>query len=489
MGKLYKQLEGYGNSDFYPYHMPGHKRRICGDIPPEIFNIDITEIDGFDNLHQPEGILKELQEEASKIYGADESFYMVNGSTGGILSAISAVLPVGGHLLMARNSHKSAYHAAYLRTLTISYIYPPMLQDYDVYDAITPKQVADELKQNPDIGAVFLVSPTYEGRIAQVREIAEIVHKRGIPLIVDEAHGAHLGLVPWMSENSCQAGADIVIHSVHKTLPAMTQTALLHVQGNLVDRERLKRFLHIYQTSSPSYVLMASIDNALNALKQNKFRQFEIFREQYGHMLERLKACKNMKFLLPESGRQDIGKLVIFSSKKDLSGRQLYDILLQKYHLQLEMAAGNYCLAMFTVGDTEEAYVRMADALLQIDTDWNRYVDPHCNCTPWSFAQKLLRNETTMQQTTSLIPLAKAWDMEKEILPIELAQGRYIGEFVNLYPPGVPILVPGEIFTKEKSELILSYIAEGLTVQGILEQENSKLEKSKHKICVQVLKA
>ena len=177
---LYHQLQEYEKSDFYPYHMPGHKRRLNGCMPQQIMGMDITEIDGFDNLHDANGILKDLQEEAARLYGAEESFYLVNGSTCGILSAISAALPAGGHLLMARDCHKSVYHGVYLRNLTTSYLYPDWVPGYDIHDAITPDQVMKALEQEPDIGAVLIVSPTYEGRIADVGEIARIVHEKEI---------------------------------------------------------------------------------------------------------------------------------------------------------------------------------------------------------------------------------------------------------------------------------------------------------------------
>ena len=291
MGELYRRLKAYSETDEYPYHMPGHKRQVCGELPQEIMNIDITEIDGFDNLHAPEEILLRLQEEAARLYGAEESFYLVNGSTCGVLAAISAAVPKGGRLLMTRGGHKSAYHAAYLRNLTISYLYPEMMQEYDIYDAITPEQIAEALAKEPVPDAVFLVSPTYEGRIADIEKIAQIVHSKGIPLIVDEAHGAHLGLAEGLAKNSCQCGADLVIHSVHKTLPALTQSALLHVNGNRIDRDRLRRFLHIYQSSSPSYVLMAGIDNALQVVEEQGDYLFTKFQINYLRMLTELSEC------------------------------------------------------------------------------------------------------------------------------------------------------------------------------------------------------
>lgn len=499
--------------------MPGHKRRGWGRLPEDMYLRDITEIEGFDNLHQPEGILRELQNHAAVLYGSEECFYLVNGSTSGILSAVSAALPSGGHILMARNSHKAAYHAAYLRNLTVSYLYPPMMEEYDIFDGIRPEQIGEALEMEPDIGAVLIVSPTYEGRISDIRGIAEAVHKKNIPLIVDEAHGAHLGFTNDFAENGCQAGADLVIHSVHKTLPSLTQTALLHVSGSLIDRDLLRRFLHIYQSSSPSYLLMASIDNALEFVELDGSKAFESFAASYGRMMRRLGGCRHLHFLqatqpgggseqhnrqqkkmsdqevskqreladqkpkqeqkkLPRGrgpDRQDIGKLLISVKGTGLTGHQLYETLLEKYHLQTEMAAESYVLAMFTLNDGEEAYERMTHALLEIDGSLpdslevggsdegteaqseNSGIDG--SAKPWGEAA---------------IPLAQAWDMAGEEVLLENGIGRCAGEFVNLYPPGIPLLVPGEIITKELWGKIRRAWEQGLTVQGIHIYKNKR---------------
>ncbi|MBQ6695575.1 MAG: aminotransferase class V-fold PLP-dependent enzyme [Lachnospiraceae bacterium] len=460
MGILFDKLTEYGKSDYYPYHMPGHKRQSMGALPMEWSATDITEIDGFDNLHDAQGILQEIQQKAAKAYGAEESFYLVNGSTCGILSAISAVVPFGGELLMVRNCHKAVYHAAYLRQLRLHYIYPHVKTDFDLCEAVTVKQVEQALEEYPGVSAVLVVSPTYEGRIADIEAIARVVHEKGVPLIVDEAHGAHLGFAPQFATNSARLGADVVINSVHKTLPAMTQTALLHVNGQLVSREELKRFLRIYQTSSPSYVMMSSIEEAVDKATEGK--DFETFAVKWQRLLQDLQGCKCLR-ILPQmqeciQKQHDIGKLILSVSGTELSGQQFYDMLLKDYHLQAEMVCDSYVLCMFTMADGPEAYERLKAALLEIDARLTVTRERKGSC---------LQEESSVLRLEAKLPLHEAWELEQERISLEEAEGRQAGEFVNLYPPGTPIAVPGECLTAEVISVIKSYLAGGLAVQGI----------------------
>lgn len=457
MEHLYEKLVRNGESSVYPCHMPGHKRNSCGELPAALYSLDITEIEGFDDLHQPEGILLELQRRAARLCGAEESFYLINGSTCGILSAVSAALPAGGHILMARNCHRSAYHAAYLRNLKISYLYPAILEEYDICQPVTPEQVREALRESEDIGAVLVVSPTYEGRIADIGGIAAAAHEKGIPLIVDEAHGAHLGLSDAVHENSCRQGADLVIQSVHKTLPALTQTALLHVGGALIDRERLRRFLHIYQSSSPSYLLMASIDSALHYVEENGRKAFAAFRSRYERMMTELSQCRRLRFLPEDRERQDLGKLLISVKNTSMTGKQLYDILLSRYEIQAEMAAESFVLAMFTLCDGQEGYDRITSALLEIDGSLER-------CEPEETLRGSIWGKGADKQG---LALAAAWDGETDKVLLQESPGRYAGEFVNLYPPGVPVLVPGERITEELAAEVEKWLKQGLAVRGI----------------------
>ena len=463
MGILLDRLTEYSQSDFYPYHMPGHKRNAAGALPADWINHDITEIEGFDNLHDAEGILKRLQEKAAVAYGAEECFYLVNGSTCGILSAISAAVPFGGELLIARNCHKSVYHAAYLRQLKLHYIFPDVLEGYDICEAVSAEQVAQALEAYPQVAAVLIVSPTYEGRMADVQAIAEVVHEKGLPLIVDEAHGAHLGFSSEFGVNSARLGADLVINSVHKTLPAMTQTALLHANGTLVDRQALKRFLRIYQTSSPSYVLMSSIEEAVEMAAEGS--RFGEFTACWHKLLTELSGLKHLR-ILPNSfeecrkKRQDIGKLIISTKETELSGTQLYDMLLSEYHLQPEMVCESYVLCMFTIGDTQEGYDRLAKALLAIDTRIQSVSGRELCFAP---------------RPEAPVPFYEAWEKEQEEIRLKEAQGRLAGEFLNLYPPGTPILVPGERITEEIIVFLEMCMSEGLTVQGISKEGNIRV--------------
>lgn len=494
-----------------------------GSLPEPLAELDITEVESFDNLHQPEGILQELQQYAASAYGAEETYYLVGGSTCGILSAVSAAIPRGGRLLIARNCHKSIYHAAYIRQLQLSYLYPELLSGVDICEAITVRQVQEALEREQDIQGVLIVSPTYEGRIAEVEEIARIVHGFGIPLIVDEAHGAHLGFHPAFAQGSSRAGADLVVTSVHKTLPAMTQTALLHANGPLVDRRLLRRFLRIYQSSSPSYVLMASIDNAIHLAQEEGHRLFQRMLENWNRMLEQLSVCKvltiwpSMSLERAEYQRhQDIGKLIISVRNTGITGQELYRELLEKYGLQMEMACGSYVLAMFTVGDEEPGYERLTKALLELDSRMLRtgargtklaeageMKQPEGSAIPQEEAgeikqtrdsaipqpegsaisqavtdgTKRIETDTAWETVHTClrhrksIALSDCWDRPVEWIALKDAMGRYAGEFVNIYPPGTPILVPGERLEETDRQLIGHYLEAGLKVQGITVQE------------------
>lgn len=460
-GALY-ELAG---SDYYPFHMPGHKRNVPGRPLEALYRVDITEIDGFDNLHEPESILLEGMEIASQLFGSGKSYYLVNGSTCGILSAICAGVPRHGTILFVRNSHKSAYHAAFLNELNIEYLYPGYIREYGIVGGIFPEDVEAALGRNPEIRAVFITSPTYDGAISDIRRIVDICHKRNVLCIVDEAHGAHLGLWGEGIDNSCRLGADIVIHSIHKTLPAPTQTALLHVNGELVDRELLEYYLRIFQTSSPSYVLMAGIEQCLQIIKQDGGGLHREFKENRAYFLDKLRKLKHIGILTGDSLDErmkkrsgilgmDVCKLLISVKDTDISGKQLYNKLRDEYHLQMEMAGDSYVTAIVTVMDTREGFSRLAAALGEIDSKLVHKPDAG-QYQPYSGRHRCVKT------------VYGAGMLPKEQIAAEAAVGRIAGSFINLYPPGIPVVVPGEIFTEEIITYILNCQNTGYKVQGL----------------------
>ncbi len=457
---LDEKLKEYAKQDIYPFHMPGHKRVSLDHWNP--YETDITEIEGFDNLHHATEVLLEAQQEAAKLYGAQQSFYLINGSTCGILTAISACVKKQGKILVARNSHRSVYNGLFLRELEVVYLYPE-ITSMGLQGQIKAGTVQELLQKHPDIEAVFITSPTYDGIVSDIKAISELAHEHNIPLIVDGAHGAHFGFTEGFPKNPVSLGADIVIESVHKTLPAFTQTALLHVCSSRVDIDEITRYLGIYQSSSPSYVLMAGIDRCMTYMKRQGIADLQTLEKNLDVFYKRTSSLKNIWVVQREdiSSEEaydfDKSKLLIFSKKKEVKGSELYQILLHTYHLQMEMVSGQYVVALCSVMDTEEGFVRLAEALEEIDRSdiWIGTTE-----TEWDYKNMYRRQN-------QFLPIYKAEELEKKEVSFREAVGRVAGDYLFLYPPGIPFLVPGEVITEEVIEDIQTCQTNGLEVLGL----------------------
>ncbi|HJC89146.1 MAG TPA: aminotransferase class V-fold PLP-dependent enzyme [Candidatus Eisenbergiella intestinigallinarum] len=478
-GSLIRQLELYRDSGYYPFHMPGHKRNMppeAGEVLQAAAELDITEIDGFDDLHQPEGILHLAQERAAEVFGADETFFLVNGSTAGILTAVSAAARKGGRVLVARNCHKSVYHALCLRELEPVFLYPKLLEG-GVADAIAPEQVEEMLARYPDIQAVLITSPTYDGVVSDVEAIGKVVHQAGAVLIVDGAHGAHFGFAPEQPESPVRLGADLVVQSLHKTLPALTQTALLHRNGKVISSEAVRRFERIYQTSSPSYLLMGSMDSCARLLQERGRQIYTEFEEKLNRLYARLAGLRVIRILseeLPEHGCMkafDRGKLLISTQNEKITGNLLYKELLNRYHLQMEMVCDTYVTAILTPWDTGDGLLRLAEALEELDERLLRQNGPPENDdglkAPETAAQTEKGIPRSWPRTTAAVLLYEAVEAPKSAEPLLEAAGKISATYVNLYPPGIPLIIPGEVITEELIKLIDKYVRLGLNVQGV----------------------
>lgn len=452
---LYDKLVEYSRSSFYGFHMPGHKRNtdLMGDILP--YALDITEIDGFDDLHHAEDILLSLERRLSELYGTEKSWLLINGSTAGILASIMGTVREGDHVLVARNCHRSVYHGLMMSRAIPVYLYPDLCADAPVSGCISPEQVEEALTKDPKIKAVILTSPTYEGIVSDVRRICEAAHGRHIPVIVDEAHGAHLGFHPAFPESAVLQGADLVVQSLHKTLPAMTQTAVLHRQGDWIDSSRVKRFLDIVQTSSPSYVLMASADVCVSMLEERGAVLFSAYVDRLLRVRAKLGQMKALRLFSPPD--QEISKIVVLTDGarfmddaqsplpgQRLTGQALADLLRVRYKIEIEMASLSYIVAMTSIADTQDGFDRLRDALLAIDGE----LAVHSRSADHALAD-ILRHEKRVR-----LPMEEALDRKSAAVPLPKACGRVSGRFVYMYPPGVPYLIPGEEI-------------DALTVQGL----------------------
>ena len=498
MSDVITKLQQLNKSDEYPLHMPGHKRNYqvglrtdgngsnCAgdwnglnrigeaDMLADAYGIDITEIIGCDNLYESEGMLKDAMERAARVYGAEETFFLVNGSTVGILSAITAVVKRGERILVARNCHKAVFHAIELRELQAVYLHPEYVADWDMPGTISVEEVKAQLEKYPDCKAVVITSPTYEGLVSDVETIVELAHKKGIPLIVDEAHGAHLIFDERFPKSALQCGVDVVIQSMHKTLPSFTQTALIHMKKGYVNTARIKEYIGYYQTSSPSYLFMAGRDYCIGQIEEKGSHLWDSFFEMREEFLEKMAMLKYIRILQGN----DPCKLVVSVKGTGLSGNELQKILLEKYHIQLEMAAETYVLGIVTMCDTKEGFDRLAEALLSIDKELQGKL---CETGMDAQVADMSTGNSTESKTNELpftatscpedivYTLARVREIETEEIPLEDSTGRICASYVNLYPPGIPLFLPGEKITKEHIVLIEGYLKKNMHVQGLTE--------------------
>lgn len=481
------KLEAYSKENIVPMHMPGAKRnreligRYIDDVSSP-YDIDITEIDGFDNMHNADGIIKMAFEKTAALYGADESLFLVNGSTAGNMAAICGVTDKGDSIIVARNCHISVYNAIILNELDANYVYPQYDDEYGYYKGISLREIKDTVEKNEsmgkDIKAVVITSPTYEGNVSDIKNIAAYLHEHNIPLIVDEAHGAHFKFSCEFPQTAVEQGADIVINSVHKTLPSLTQTAVMHINYGYVNVSKVKRYWNIYQSTSPSYILMGSIDRCMSIIEKDGEYLFENYISKLKILRNKLGQLKNIKLI----DSDDISKIVIGCD----NAKKLYDILLNEYGIQLEMSSLKYAIAMTSIFDSAEYYDRFYNALCEIDRRYNANNINNSANNNQNYAERynIFNNTSSIKKADikvniadfkneALMSIAKALNegdkngYDKIMMNDSSLYGRISAKMVYVYPPGIPILCPGEIISENVVNIISKAIDNGLEVVGL----------------------
>jgi len=405
----------------HPFHMPGHKRNTAL-FPALSAERDITEINGADNLHYPVGIIKNAMDTAASLWGAASSYFLVNGSTCGILAGLATLCKRGDKVLVARNCHRSVFHGLEILGLAPVYILPQYISDLGVYGAMEVNTVATALEAHPDIRTLVITSPTYEGVISDLSAICAICHSRGVTVLVDEAHGAHLDLSPHFVGGSVAAGADISVQSLHKTLPALTQTAILHVNTTAVDAERLMHKLRVFETSSPSYLLMQSAEHSVEAAKDKTM--FDRWAALIAEFKQSIACLKHIKLALQDC-KHDSSKLVFVG----VDGVTLSGFLRQR-GIEPELADRTHLIAMTGPGNTKEDFNALAAALKAADA----LLPPvKSAAVPPPFCHG-----------EAFCGIERALELPSAALPVAECIGRVAAEYVWAYPPGIPILIPGE---------------------------------------------
>ena len=463
--RLEARLRQYCGSGIYPLHMPGHKRRP-GPCPGLPYEWDVTEVEGTDDLHDARGILKEAMDRTAALYGADYTRYLVGGSTCGILAGIRAALRHGDRVAVARNCHKSVYHAIELCGLETVWILPETVPDYRICGSVSPEAVRCLLQTDPSIRAVILTSPTYEGVLSDIGAIAAICHAHDLPLIVDEAHGAHLGLFPGTGfpAGALSCGADLVIQSPHKTLPSLTQTAWLHLRGDRISAGALERELDIFETSSPSYPLLASLDACTGLLEAEGYSLFRGWQQRLYAFYEGAAALRRFRILGREAGEMsrdtvyafDPGKILIACPTGQMTGQALARLLRDRYLLETEMALGDCVLAMTSPADAPSALQRLLEALLALEGSPRLFSDP---------AEGSGEDIPPLPAPETVLPVGQAVRMDMEAVPLAAAAGRICGEYLYCYPPGIPVCAPGERITDRVLSRIRSLEASGCRIR------------------------
>jgi len=456
---IYSAIKAYTDTNPLPFHMPGHKlgKGIPEEFLVEIEKLDLTEIPGTDNLHAPTGAIKEAQELAAEAFGARKSFFLVNGCTVGLHATISAMCRPGQSLIVGRDCHKAVINGMFLAGVRPHYVLPEYSAKFGINTGITASAVEKALDDVPDTAGVLLTRPNYYGVCSDVGAIAEIVHMRGKLLAVDEAHGSHLSFSTRLPASALEAGADICIQSAHKTLPAFTQGAYLHVGSDRVDLQRLQYFLDMFQTTSPSYIIMAYLDIAREVMQKSGTMLLN-------GLVDVIETCSSgmastgIKILdkADTAGFDHDSTRITASTKKlGISGYSAEKLLREKFNIQVEMSDINNVVCISTIADNSESVARLFSAL----TGLNRYSGQDKGAVLPLFTGLKLPTEAIEPEEILNASFVKILLMD--------APGRISRDIISPYPPGMALVCPGEKFSRGVVEFLREIIRCGGIVHGI----------------------
>jgi lysine decarboxylase len=477
----FQVLLDYVDAGVIPFHTPGHKQGIGMErafrdfVGDNVLSLDLTQIRGLDDLLQPEEALVEAQALAAETFGAEQTFFLINGSTSGNQCMMMTALNPGEKLAIPRNAHKSAMGGLIMSGAIPVWMQPEVDESLHMDHTVTPETVRATLEHDPDIKAVYVVSPTYYGVAADLEGIAAVAHEFGLPLLVDEAWGPHFHFHPALPLSAMQAGADMCINSTHKMLGSMSQTAMLHVQDTRIRRDRLKAVYKLFLSTSPNLVLVASLDVARRQMALDGpallSRTIEIANDARARLNEIPRVYCFGEELEGRSGVYDIDPTKITITVKNLgyTGYEAEEILRRRYNVQVELADLFNVVALYTIGTTQEA----SDALIRGVAELAREDRPVDIYSPSGVLERRMKTNTYALPKIPPIRLAPrdAFLATTEIVPFKGSAGRICAEVITPYPPGIPVLSPGEEITPEVIDYLLLEKKAGVKMQGPYDDE------------------
>ena len=438
----------------YQFHIPGHTRGN-GTLPDfkkligtKALTVDTTdEFDNLGTLHPATGPIKEAQELAAKAFGAKKTFFLLNGSTAGNLAIAMGLTKKGQRILTNRNCHRSILTGLIISGAEPVWLVPKRFDDWGIWGNVTPESVEEALSSHDDISMVWITNPTYEGVVSDIKSISAICKRYKVPLIVDEAHACLWNFNKHLPTPALQLGADAVVHSLHKTGGSMSQSSMLHIaQNSLIDCDAVEKALKLLHTTSPSLILLASLDAARANLESQKGkRQLERAIQNAKFLRREIEKLEHIHDLKPDFGYMtDVTK--VFIRADGLSGKRLESILEIEFGIEVESASDAGLLLLSNIGNTRKDMEYLVKCLQKIDK--SHYSDI---C--------YLENKKHMPMLTPIIKMSlrEAFYSEKETIPKDLAIGRISAEVIAECPPGIAVLLPGELITEEHLPYLADY--------------------------------
>lgn len=462
---LFDTLLNHAKNRVVSFHTPGHKNgrgvdaRLRAFTGRNMYYMDVTVFPEVDSLHDPQGPIKKAQQLMARAYGVEHSFFLVNGSSvGNMIMMMSACAP-GDSVIISRNAHKSTMAGIVMSGVWPLWIQPKVDQNLDILFDSSPAQIEDALNRYPEAKAVFVTSPTYNGVTTDLVKIAELCHARGKVLLVDEAHGPHLKFHKNLPVSAVEAGADMCVQSTHKILSALSQGSVLHVQSDLVDVSRVRKIVSMVQTTSPQYITLASLDLARRqAVIQGERMLGRVMRwaEQGRARINTLKhmTCLTRKEIQDRGYDMDVTKLTINVTRTGLSGVEVEDILAKDYKVQVDAADLFNLIAIMGIGSDKSDVDRLVDALADID---HRH---HGSAQNWLLEIPTLTTEMVM------LPRDVTLKFDAKRVPLNKAAGHISAQTLTPYPPGIPVLIPGERITQNIVDYLQQLAGKDIRVVG-----------------------